>query len=150
MQKQKLHQKLGLNLSPRQIQFLSLLQIPLVSLNSRIQEELEKNPALEEESLEDINIDELEEESSNKYKYATNSNIEFYESQIPNTLESLQDYLKKQLLILDLKEKNQFLCEYLIDSLDENGWLIRDLFAISDDILINFDEILFLFDSSTI
>ena len=43
MQKQRLQQKQGLNLSPQQIQFLSLLQIPLESLNSRIQEELEEN-----------------------------------------------------------------------------------------------------------
>ena len=57
MQKQKLQQKQGLNLSPQQIQFLSLLQVPLASLHSRIQEELEENPALEEsESSENINI----------------------------------------------------------------------------------------------
>ena len=66
MQKQKLQLKQGINLSPQQIQFLSLLQIPLASLHSRIQEELEENPALEEsENSEDINIDELEEENNN-------------------------------------------------------------------------------------
>ena len=69
MQKQKLQQKIGLNLSPQQIQFLSLLQIPLASLNSRIQEELEENPALEEsEKSEDISIDELDDENPNSYK----------------------------------------------------------------------------------
>ena len=48
MQKQRLQQNQQLKLSPQQIQFLSLLQIPIVSLEKRIEEELEDNPALEE------------------------------------------------------------------------------------------------------
>ena len=82
MQKQKLQLKQGINLSPQQIQFLSLLQIPLASLHSRIQEELEENPALEEsENSEDINIDELEEENNNSYKYRHSTNSEYSASQ---------------------------------------------------------------------
>ena len=50
MQKQRLKQELGLSLSPQQIQFMNLLQIPLISLQKRIEEELERNPALEEDS----------------------------------------------------------------------------------------------------
>ena len=138
MQKQKLQQKIGLNLSPQQIQFLSLLQIPLASLNSRIQEELEENPALEEsEKSEDINIDELDDENPNSYKYRQNNTAEYSEVQISNSEESLSDYLKKQLLLLNLAEDDLFLTEYLIDSLDHNGWINRALFSISDDLLIN-------------
>ena len=48
MQKQKLKQEIGLNLSPQQIQFMNLLQIPLMSLEKRIEDELESNPVLEE------------------------------------------------------------------------------------------------------
>ena len=44
MQKQRLQQNQQLKLSPQQIQFLSLLQIPIVSLEKRIEEELEDNP----------------------------------------------------------------------------------------------------------
>ena len=102
MQKQKLQQKTGLNLSPQQIQFLSLLQIPLASLNSRIQEELEENPALEEsEKSEDISIDELDDENPNSYKYRQNNTAEYSEVQISNSEESLSDYLKKQLFLLN-------------------------------------------------
>ena len=138
MQKQKLQQKLGLNLSPQQIQFLGLLQIPLASLNSRIQEELEDNPALEEsEKTEDINIEELEEDHPSSYKYRQNNNTDYSEVQISNSEESLSDYLKKQLLLLNLAEDDLFLTEYLIDSLDHNGWINRELFSISDDLLIN-------------
>lgn len=48
MLKQNLSQKLLQKLSPQQIQLMKLLQIPTVSLEQRIKEELEANPALEE------------------------------------------------------------------------------------------------------
>ena len=46
-----LQQKLLQKLSPQQIQFIKLLQVPTVSLDTRIKEELEDNPALEDLSL---------------------------------------------------------------------------------------------------
>ena len=46
--KQTLTQKLQQKLSPQQIQLMKLLQIPTATLEQRIQEELEANPALEE------------------------------------------------------------------------------------------------------
>lgn len=46
--KQTITQKLQQKLSPQQIQLMKLLQIPTATLEQRIQEELEANPALEE------------------------------------------------------------------------------------------------------
>ena len=144
MPKQRLQQKQKFNLTPQQIQFLSLLQIPLSSLNSRIQEELEENPALEEseasEKAEDISIDQIEEENTSSYKYRQNNNAEYSEIQISESEETLSNHLKTQLLILNLDEDDLFLTEYLIDSLDENGWINRELFSISDDLLINLNK----------
>ncbi len=51
MLKQNLQQKLLQKLSPQQIQFIKLLQVPTVMLDARIKEELEENPALEDTSL---------------------------------------------------------------------------------------------------
>ena len=48
MLKQNLSQKLMQKLSPQQIQLMKLLQIPTATLDQRIKEELEANPALEE------------------------------------------------------------------------------------------------------
>ena len=48
MLKQKLSQKMLQKLSPQQIQLMKLLQIPTATLDQRIQEELESNPALDE------------------------------------------------------------------------------------------------------
>jgi len=51
MLRQNLQQKLLQKLSPQQIQFIKLLQVPTVMLDARIKEELEENPALEDGSL---------------------------------------------------------------------------------------------------
>jgi RNA polymerase sigma-54 factor len=48
MQKLALSQSLQQRLSPQQIQFIKLLQIPTAELDQRVEEELEVNPALEE------------------------------------------------------------------------------------------------------
>jgi RNA polymerase sigma-54 factor len=48
MLRQSLSQKMLQKLSPQQIQLMKLLQIPTATLEQRIKEELESNPALEE------------------------------------------------------------------------------------------------------
>src|SRR5690606_5011173 len=60
MLKQTLQHKLLQKLSPQQIQFIKLLQVPTASLDARIKEELEENPALEDGSLANMN-DQVEE-----------------------------------------------------------------------------------------
>lgn len=55
MLKQSLQQKLLQKLSPQQIQFIKLLQVPTATLDTRIKEELEENPALEDLSLANLN-----------------------------------------------------------------------------------------------
>ena len=49
MLKQNLSQKMMQKLSPQQIQLMKLLQIPTATLDQRIKEELESNPAIPEE-----------------------------------------------------------------------------------------------------
>ena len=101
MSKQRLQQKQYQNLSPQQIQFLGLLQIPIVALEKRIEEELEDNPALEE--------DEQEEESQQFYTPKTTNNYETF--QIEDKSESLNGYLLKQLVGLKLTSDVLFLRE---------------------------------------
>ena len=131
MNKQRLVQKQYQNLSPQQIQFLSLLQTPIVSLEKRIEEELENNPALEEDEHEEINLP----------LYQKKDGINnFEENQIVEKNESLENYLINQLIDLNLEDDIKFLVKYLINSIDKNGFLNRDLYSISSDILINNNE----------
>lgn len=56
MLKQTLQQKMLQKLSPQQIQFIKLLQVPTAMLEQRIKEELEENPALEEGDWEEPDL----------------------------------------------------------------------------------------------
>jgi RNA polymerase sigma-54 factor len=128
MGKQRLQQKQYQNLSPQQIQFLGLLQIPIIALEKRIEEELEENPALEEDEQEEISLEE---------KSFPNYNSTDFEYQIEDKSESLSEYLNQQLIALKITKTQLFLVQYLINSLDDNGFLNRNLHAISSDLLIN-------------
>ncbi|NML66858.1 RNA polymerase factor sigma-54 [Hymenobacter sp. RP-2-7] len=67
MQRLDLTQSLSQRLSPQQIQFIKLLQIPTAELETRIKEEMEVNPALEEgdgdEAERDDNADDTADEA---------------------------------------------------------------------------------------
>ena len=134
MNKQRLQQNQQLKLSPKQIQFLGLLQTPLTSLENRIEEELEKNPALEEEI-----VDEEESDFLTEYQYYKRNNPDYSPPPIPDKEESLYEALLKQLLLLNLEEQEYDLAQYLIGCLDDNGFLTRDLYIIKNDLLINQD-----------
>ena len=51
-------QRQELKLSPQQIQLMKLLQLPLIELEQRIKEEIEANPALEEDARDDYDDNE--------------------------------------------------------------------------------------------
>jgi len=67
---QSLQQKLLQKLSPQQIQLMKLLQVPTANLEERIKEELEENPALE---LDDVDNDDAFDE---KDEFAENGQEE--------------------------------------------------------------------------
>jgi RNA polymerase sigma-54 factor len=93
MIKQELSQRLQQKLSPQQIQFMKLLQIPTAALDQRIKEELENNPALEEG-----NMDEMSSEQE------ADTREEFEESEDESTQDSDDDY-----------ELDEYLQEYMED-----------------------------------
>ena len=130
--KQRLQQNQKLKLSPKQIQFLGLLQVPITSLSHSIEEELEKNPALEEEIVE-----EDQEEFQQEYHFQKRYNTDVIPPPIPEKEQTLYDSLRKQLLLLNLTERESHLAEYLIGCLDEKGFLTRDLYTIESDLMLN-------------
>ena len=66
MQRLDLRQLLSQKLSPQQIQFIKLLQIPTAELEARIKEEIEMNPALEE-GTGDADADSFNEQDGDDY-----------------------------------------------------------------------------------
>ena len=132
-------------LSPQQIQMIKLLELPAVQLEQRIKQEIEDNIVLEEEerSSEDdeqpqqISVDEyLHDDDTPSYKSRIN-NYSKDDKQRPVYLtegRSLQEYLIEQLGYRNLPERDMRLAVYLIGSIDEDGYLRRDLESVADDI----------------
>ena len=133
-------------LSPQQIQMIKLLELPTVQLEQRIKQEIEDNIVLEEEDRPDededqqpqeISVDEyLREDDTPSYKSHIN-NFSKDDKQRPVYLtegRSLQEYLVEQLGFRNLSERDMRLAVYLVGSLDEDGYLRRDLESVADDI----------------
>jgi RNA polymerase sigma-54 factor len=94
MLKQGLNQKLLQKLSPQQIQFIKLLQIPTADLERRIKEELEENPALEEEENKSLTTTDVFQEipqAPSKENTSEDSGTDDSESEVGKE-ESLEDY----------------------------------------------------------
>ena len=129
-------------LSPQQIQMIKLLELPMLQLEQRIKQEIEENIVLEEEERNDedgeqISMDDyLREDDTPNYKSRI-SNFSKDDKQRPLTLtegRSMQEYLTEQLGYRNLKDEERQVAEFLIGSIDEDGYLRRDMESISDDI----------------
>ena len=162
-QKLSLQQKLLQKLSPQQIQVIKLLEIPALQLEQRIKKELEENPVLELESDEmggeqdETNVDETgndpdidndeftlddyydEDEDIPAYRLnANNYSKDDKYVDIPFSVgTTFHEFLLEQLGVADLDEDEQHLAEYIIGNIDDDGYLRRDLPAISDDLAFN-------------
>ena len=149
-----IHQKqvmtLQQKLSPQQIQMIKLLELPAVQLEQRIKQEIEENIVLEEaeqqneeEEPQQISVDEyLREDDTPAYKMrANNYSKDDKPRQIPlSGGRSLQEYLIEQLGYRNLSEEEMRLAVYLVGSIDEDGYLRRDLESVADDIAFTLGE----------
>jgi RNA polymerase sigma-54 factor len=170
MQKLGLSQSLQQKLSPQQIQFIKLLQVPTAELEARIEEELEVNPALEEgeekETAEDTNeeqADDFQEGSGSEEEidikdYLRDDDYSGYKMQgdgdddedrempIPMAT-SLHEQLMSQLDFLGLDERQYAIGKQLIGSIETDGYIRRDIEAIVNDLAFsqgidtNFEEV---------
>lgn len=162
MLKQTLQQKLLQKLSPQQIQFIKLLQVPTASLDTRIKEELEENPALEDGSLANMNdpVEEYPDKDPEEYESSEDSfddefSVEDYiqeddykdygsnyssddedeQKEIPIAIQdSFFEKLQSQLDLLALSDKQYLIGNQIIGSLDDDGYLRRQIPSLIDDL----------------
>ena len=157
MLKQSLHYKLLQKLSPQQIQLMKLIQLPTQAFEQKLKQELEENPALEggkentddfedsqnddyddsgneNISTDDINIDEYlsDDEIPNYKTQANNYSSDDEDKHIPYASgTSFTQHLKTQINTYRLTEDEETITDFLIGSIDDSGYLRRDL----DDVL---------------
>ncbi|WP_044014857.1 RNA polymerase factor sigma-54 [Hymenobacter sp. APR13] len=119
MQRLDMKQLLSQKLSPQQIQFIKLLQIPTVELEARIKEELEANPALEEgdEADDDFEDQETGDDSSDDTDDFDDPDAEF--DNPDNTLEEDFDQGSEEQPEIELPAKDEPVEQKESDSADD-------------------------------
>ena len=160
MLKQQLKFKLSQKLSPQQIQLMKLIQLPTQAFEQRVKQELEENPALDsgkenaKDEFEEFDNSSDEDYDSEKIEteidvddylsddeipsYRLNSNnysADDEERQVPYASgTSFTQHLMSQLHTYRLNEEQMQIAEFLIGSVDESGYLRRELVDLMDDL----------------
>ena len=157
MLKQFLNFKLSQKLSPQQIQLMKLIQLPTQAFEQRISQEMNENPALEKGKEEvnefdqdinddyqdnidetpEINIDEyLSDDEIPSYKLnANNYSADDQQTQMPYAAgQSFTQHLMQQLNTYRLEESEKEIAKFLVGSVDESGYIRREIADIVDDL----------------
>ena len=153
---QQQQQKQIQTLAPQQLVSLSLLSLPVMELETRIAEEMSRNPVLEFDESEPESTDQDDfpvddsfgEEKMDDNNESADANREDYEEYLDRMLDSgepgsdsddaerkrqfmfdsiaaetsLQEAMLEQLRFADVSPSVRSCAEYVIGSLDENGW----------------------------
>src|SRR6201994_2481605 len=144
MLKQLQTQKQHHTILPQQIELLNLFHLNTLQLEQRIQDELNENPVLEEmassdettgdkfskETVQDFqNWEEYGYDDIPDYKteYKNYINTEKVPEKPIAEVTDFREELKKQCRFLEIPEDKLPLLDFLIDSLNENGFIEQDL-----------------------
>ena len=163
MNSQGQYMKQSQKATPLQLMTHKLLQMPVTELDQAIKEELERNPLLEErtpdeeaedsyddaaeETYADDNDDGIEREvdldeafaSDDDYDYRMRQEYDPNEKDIQNNImgeTSFLEQLQEQLNMRDLTESQHTIASEIIGSIDEAGYLARDLTLIQNDLAL--------------
>ena len=133
MQKLELRQNQSQKLSPQQIQFIKLLQLSNSNIESEIKKEIEENPALEENEKND-SLELNNNDNYNYYQKSNNDNSNYSRESNISNIESFRENLLAQLNFLKLDKNQKIIANQIIGTLDNDGYLRRDIESIIDDI----------------
>ena len=139
VQRQQLQQKF----SPQQIQLMRLLQLPVTDLEQAIKEEVEKNPLLEAETRDEVPLPQPENNTSDWDADEDDYDYREHLERDPNDVRrefvmgdsrSAVERLMQQLSLHHLSERQMLIATELVGSLDDAGYLGRDLALITNDL----------------
>ncbi len=137
-------QKQTQKLSPLQIQTIKLIELPVQDLEQRVRRELEENPVLDDtpatdgEDPKEVSLDDIQAQDDYIPEYKTRvSNWGRDARPEYNTFsvrESFSQSLYNQLSFRNLSDRDRDIGAFIIGSLDEDGYLRRDLDSLVDDL----------------
>ena len=156
MLNQKLKLKLSQKLSPQQIQLMKLIQLSTLEFEEKIKNEIEENPALERgvEELEDHNKGNEENSTEDKFEeneidvdsYLSEDDFPSYDLGYYNSNEttnkeipssggmSFHQFLDNQVKNLIIKDIDKPIADFIIGSIDQSGYVRRDIDDLIDDL----------------
>ncbi len=156
--KQGLEQKLQQKLSPLQIQTIKLIEMPVQALEQHVREVLNDNPVVDdtpqkgEDEPRDVSISQVEEQEQSGGSLEDNygpqdDDIPSYNLHVNNwgkderpeyntfsVKQSFTQSLQEQLGYRNLTEHQRTVALFIIGSLDEDGYLRRDIESLVDDL----------------
>ena len=152
MLKQQLNIKLSQKLSPQQIQLMKMIQLSTLEFEQKIQSEIGENPALEtgkESTTDDYDESKIKEtEDINIDEYLNDDEIPSYRTEVNNYSSdeddgkiipvsggiSFHQNLKSQAQNLILDKNENPIVDFLIGSIDESGYIRRNIDDLVDDL----------------
>ena len=156
--KQGLEQKLQQKLSPLQIQTIKLIEMPVQALEQHVREVLNDNPVIDDtapqggEDTRDVSISEVEEREQSGGSLEENygpqdDDIPSYNLHVNNwgkderpeyntfsVKQSFSQSLQEQLGYRNLTDHQRTIANFIIGSLDDDGYLRRDILSLVDDL----------------
>ncbi len=155
--KQGLEQKQQQKLSPLQIQTIKLIEMPVQALEQHVREVLNDNPVVDEapsksEEERDVSISEVEAQEQSGGSMEENygpqdDDIPSYNLHVNNwgkderpeyntfsVKQSFTQSLQEQLGYRNLTEHQRMVATFIIGSLDDDGYLRRDIESLVDDL----------------
>lgn len=156
--RQGLEQKLQQKLSPLQIQTIKLIEMPVQALEQHVREVLNDNPVIDDtapqgnEETRDVSISEVEEREQSGGSLEENygpqdDDIPSYNLHVNNwgkderpqyntfsVKQSFSQSLQEQLGYRNLTDHQRTIATFIIGSLDDDGYLRRDIESLVDDL----------------
>ena len=131
-------------LSPLQIQTIKLIELPVQDLEQRVRQELEENPVLDdtpdpespEQESKEVSLDSLQDDTIPDYKTRVNNwgkdpRPEYNTFSVKT---GFRESLLDQLGFRNLTQHEKEVASFIIGSLDDDGYLRRDLDSLVDDL----------------
>lgn len=139
-QQQKLKQTL--KLTPQQILLMKLIQMPVSDLSQHIKEEVVKNPLLEEAATPTVELpnptnDDSDDWDDEDYRYREQLERDRNDQRRERIYTAEQSTIERLLEQLDMKplsDRQRAIAREIVGSIDNNGYLSRDLSLIVNDI----------------
>ena len=139
-----------LSMTPELIQAIQILQFNNQELVDYVQNELLENPVLEkkkEYDTQEVDIREkireadYEEESFKQWEYSPDEDDDYTYEQYVSEEDTLTDYLFMQLQFSNLKGKHAAIGKYIIEAVDDNGYLTASVEEIAQAVDAEIEDV---------